>query len=702
MTDIFHANDCSNTHQTDALSSGLSSANDLFLTDAGASTPNALDMIQQAQPVSSDAFSGYSTYASEPFPSAHPDDLSARHPALSFYTDLQPIGSGAQGTMLRATAPDGTKVAIKVFDIQKADDIKSLELFEREVDTLKNINVSGVPKFITDIRTMQYRYLIEEYIDAPSLEKRMKKGQRFRFTEIIKILSNAAKILDELYAYIPPIVHRDIKPANLLVDDDQNVWLVDFGVVAAKSPESFAMTFAGTAGYLAPEQLYGKATPASDVFSLGVTIAHLITQKAPCDMCMDGVKLDIDQHIPANVPDWFKCILNKMIAPNPADRYQNGRQLLETLQEAQNTGDHLNEKATPSPQTAAPKAYLPEATQSDDSAPNHEIPDHAQATGEAKGIDDDENGTDDDENGTDDDENGTDDDENGIDDDENDQNKDVEKPNQDADSNITNNTPRETTLKDKIKDIYMTLPDIVSDYCLSIVALPIFFAIPAFLIFFLFRAALFDANMHEFFISWLPAVFPFCIAICGAASRVSCINDSDYNQKIKEYQDRAIELNQIYADELKRQDSTKEANLPNFSEFKKIISDPMYCVHLPPLTPKEDKRLDTYIQQHAGPYPCLAFKPYTEDEYSSYIIRPVIFTIISILITYYITKISELHLVWTIISLIIYALSFIGFFKYLKYIFTDHIRRIHSSRYIDAHQLYLRRFVNELKASKPS
>lgn len=259
----------------------------------------------------------------------HAQDLSAEHPALAKYADLQTIGAGGQGTMLRATAPDGAKVAIKVFDIQKTDGLKSLELFEREIDTLKNINIKGVPHFIEDIRADRYLYLIEEYIDAPSLEKRMKTGPRFTFAQIETILKNTAKILQDLSELVPPVIHRDIKPANLLVDKNLNVTLVDFGVVAAQSQETFSMTFAGTAGYLAPEQLYGKASPASDVYSLGITIVHLITGIAPCDMSIDGISLDIDKYIPRNIPQSFTHIIKKMINPKVSERLQSGKEVLE-------------------------------------------------------------------------------------------------------------------------------------------------------------------------------------------------------------------------------------------------------------------------------------------------------------------------------------------------------------------------------------
>ena len=272
-----------------------------------------------------DTSSGYRGYSED-------SDLAAIHPELANkYHEISYIASGAQGTVLCALDDSGKKVAIKVLDIQSVESFKDIELFEREIETLRNLSVPGVPAFIETIKTDRYMYLVEEYIPALSLDKYISSGKRFPFGEILIILRKTARILQTIESGIPPIIHRDIKPANILVSDDMSVWLVDFGVVASKRQKSFATTFAGTAGYLAPEQLYGKVTPAADIFSLGMTMIHLVTSVSPCEMEMDDLDPKFEKYIPENVPNWFCELLKKMIDPSPKKRIQNGNELIQVL-----------------------------------------------------------------------------------------------------------------------------------------------------------------------------------------------------------------------------------------------------------------------------------------------------------------------------------------------------------------------------------
>ena len=592
------------------------------------------------------------------------NELSAMHPALARYADLQMIGAGGQGTMLRAIAPDGTNVAIKVFDIQNTDSLKSLELFEREVDTIRNISVHGVPRFIDEICSEQYRYLVEEYIDAPSLEKRMINGQRFKFDQIVKILSNACQVLEELYEYVPPVVHRDIKPANLLVDDEFNVALVDFGVVASKNPQSSALTFAGTAGYLAPEQIYGKATPASDIFSLGVTMAHLVTGKAPCDMSMDGVKLNINQYMPVNVPEWFVGILNQMIAPDAGERFQNGSEVLEQIRKNTRHRDCM---------TNQPGAVL----STDVQVANKDVDDWGSSKSAKLSKDDAVDAHSVDEN--------------------NHVKSEIVAANDAKRSEVPANasqTPREVELIKKIEDVYRSLHGIVNDYINLLVNAPIGLLLIILIIFCLVRICIFDAVFAEFLLCWLPAVVPVIYILCGLGAIGSCLTDEDYKRKCAEYKPSAEELNKIYVDEYLSLERLKTKNLPDFYD---IFVEQTSVV---PLAPDEDERLEKYIQSGRGPYPCLAYKPHTEKGYYSYLIRPMASSMLVIAAIVIITMSSELSMTWTIISIVLYLLSAVGFVKYLKYIFTKHIEHIGNPEYVDAYQLFVRRSVSECRAKE--
>ena len=247
------------------------------------------------------------------------------------YTNFTPIGHGTQASVFYAIDPSGKSVALKCFDMYSFSSWKDEELLRREVSTLRSIDCPGIPRYIDFIEDGRYAFLVESYIDAPSLEQRMNDGFRPTLEQVLTIMHNAAWILKTLSMRVNPIIHRDIKPANILVDDDMNVTIVDFGVVAAIRQHTIGMTFAGTAGYLAPEQLYGKVTPSADIFGLGMSIVHLVTNVPPCEMDMIGLKPDIDKYIPMFIPDHLCVLLHDMIEPDPKHRIADANELLDRL-----------------------------------------------------------------------------------------------------------------------------------------------------------------------------------------------------------------------------------------------------------------------------------------------------------------------------------------------------------------------------------
>ena len=261
------------------------------------------------------------------------NELAAAHPVIAAkYHSLMHIATGAQGTMLSGVDAQGVKVAIKVCDLSAVGSLKDMELFEREIKAIRNLNIEGIPRYIETLKSDRYIYLVEEYVSSPSLQKRLRDGVRYTFDEILTIMKNAARILAELSKRVPPVIHRDIKPANLMVGDDLSVHLVDFGVVAAISKTTLAsMTFAGTVGYFAPEQLYGRATPAADVFSLGVTCLEMASGIAPDKMEMNGLEYDVEHILPQNLPKWFVNVIRSMVAADPTKRLKDGQALLDAL-----------------------------------------------------------------------------------------------------------------------------------------------------------------------------------------------------------------------------------------------------------------------------------------------------------------------------------------------------------------------------------
>lgn len=282
------------------------------------------------------------------------------------YSILEKIGHGAQGNVYKAKDTSGNIVAIKVFDLHDAPDWKAVELFKREVETLKSLSIDGIPKYIDFIDANPYFFLVESYISAKSLQDYIEKGFRATDHQVYCILIKTLTILNELHNQRVPIIHRDIKPGNILVEfvnnDDVDVWVVDMGTVTSLRQSSHASTIAGTSGYAAPEQLMGNAVPASDLYALGMTIVHLLSGVAPWNMEMNGLSVQFEKYLPVNLSASLKSILLDMLRPDPSARIQTAKTALSRLTHTNNrtaTSQHDSSK----PITIEMIKELHEATQ---------------------------------------------------------------------------------------------------------------------------------------------------------------------------------------------------------------------------------------------------------------------------------------------------------------------------------------------------
>ncbi len=232
-------------------------------------------------------------------------------------------GGGAVTWACRDTH-SGEAVAVKGMALRGLESWKALELFEREARVLGSLDHPGIPRYVdhfsVDGPSGQRLYLVQALAPGRSLAERLRTGFRTDEAGVRRIAHALLDILGYLHARKPPVLHRDLKPANVILDEAQRVWLVDFGSVrdALRAPGELGSTTVGTYGYMAPEQLHGAASPASDLYGLGATLVTLLSGRSPSELPHQRLKLDLSM-VPCS-PE-LRAWLAQLLEPAAEDRY---------------------------------------------------------------------------------------------------------------------------------------------------------------------------------------------------------------------------------------------------------------------------------------------------------------------------------------------------------------------------------------------
>jgi serine/threonine protein kinase/class 3 adenylate cyclase len=287
-----------------------------------------------------------------------PDDLDVIPAQLGRFQIRQKLGQGGMGAVYSALdTTDGTQVAIKVLRGDWAQKGTSLQRFHKEARLLAEVNNPYVTNLLEVNEDCGIHYLALEYVEGKTLGKLLDERGQLNETTALRIIADVARAL--VTAHERGIVHRDIKPENILLVEGQprttepeaesgpRVKLADFGLARhIVETNSLMVTqtgaIIGTPLYMAPEQCTGNGVvdARSDVYSLGVTLFHLLTGRPPfvgstqlgviakhCNEPPPGV-----QTLNPQVSEGTCLIINKCLAKSPDARYANAAELLADLE----------------------------------------------------------------------------------------------------------------------------------------------------------------------------------------------------------------------------------------------------------------------------------------------------------------------------------------------------------------------------------
>jgi outer membrane protein assembly factor BamB len=204
--------------------------------------------------------------------------------------------------------------------------------FEREANILATLSHPSIPKIFDYFTHEERSYLVEEYIHGKDLEALLREAETF-FSEdqVLAWMIELCDVLQYLHTHKPePIIFRDMKPSNVMVNQQNHIMLVDFGIAKIfKSGQKGTMI--GTEGYSPPEQYRGEATPQADVYAMGATIHHLLTRKDPrLEPPFTFSERPIHEINPAISPD-LETVVFTALQYNPEDRYVSAELMKEAL-----------------------------------------------------------------------------------------------------------------------------------------------------------------------------------------------------------------------------------------------------------------------------------------------------------------------------------------------------------------------------------
>ena len=257
------------------------------------------------------------------------------------YEIIRSIGEGGMANVYLGydTILD-RNVAIKVLRGDLSNDEKFVRRFQREALSASSLAHPNIVEMYDVGEDDGTYYIVMEYVDGKTLKQLLKKRGTLTLSEAIDIMS---QLTDGMaHAHDSYIIHRDLKPQNIMIKDDGQIKITDFGIAMALNSTQLTQTNSvmGSVHYLPPEQASGKgSTIKSDIYSMGIIFYELLSGSLPFrgDNAVEIALKHMREPLPSlreensAIPQSIENIIKKATAKNPKNRYDSARSMHEDL-----------------------------------------------------------------------------------------------------------------------------------------------------------------------------------------------------------------------------------------------------------------------------------------------------------------------------------------------------------------------------------
>ena len=258
------------------------------------------------------------------------------------------IGSGGMANVYKAVmlghngpVPAGTVVAVKVLRREYMHDPDLVRRFKNESKAISLLNHPNIVKVYDVSVSDDLQYIVMEYVDGMTLREYLnERGGKLTSRETVHFISQILKALE--HAHANGVVHRDIKPQNIMLLDNGQLRMMDFGIarISRADNQLSGGKAMGSVHYISPEQAKGDETDCkSDIYSVGVMMYEMLSGHLPFD-ADDVVEVAIKQisdnprslhELAPEVPYALVEITEKAMAKLPENRYASAREMLDAL-----------------------------------------------------------------------------------------------------------------------------------------------------------------------------------------------------------------------------------------------------------------------------------------------------------------------------------------------------------------------------------